>query len=654
MAQAAAVSHPVLVAGGGPTGVRIAQELSRRGADVILLNAERWKPYNRVKLTPLLSGEAQVGQVYLPELYPGPGRVTRFDGVALTDIDLETRRALTSTGRIFHYSELVLALGSRAFIPNIPGRDLDGVYAFRDFNDAEALLARSMSARNVCVIGGGLLGLEAARGMAGRGANVTIVEHAARLMPRQLDADAAKVLSERISDLGIVQFTGQPIREITGEARVDGVALGDGTKIACDTVIVCAGVRANTQLAAGVGLRHNRGILVDDQMQTSDPHIYAVGECAEHNGIVQGLVGPCYDQAMVAAKAISGEEAVYKGSIPVTKLKVLGADVFSVGDFDSLSQAPGTRTYLYEEPENGIFRRIFVRRGRIEGALGVGEWPEVSRIQHAVTKRQSVYFWNLWQFQRTGTLWKVREGSVAAWPRDAVVCNCTGVSKGAILDAITLGSTSLTELRATTSANTVCGSCKEHVQELLGQGASAPEPVRWWKILLGLSGLGAVVALLTLMVPKIPLRETFVVGDLFTSLWFDTEFKQISGYSLLGISAVAALISFRKRIKALAKLGTYDVWRIAHLVLGLAAALGLVWHTGFRLGSNLNLLLMLSFLLTLITGAAAGLITGGEHELREKGVGGATPRAIPLWLHIIGVWPLPVLLAFHILSVYIY
>ncbi|MEO1292978.1 MAG: FAD-dependent oxidoreductase [Pseudomonadota bacterium] len=645
---------PVLIAGGGPSGSRAAQELSQRGVPVVLLNAERWQPYNRVKLTPLLSGEAQLGQVYVPEATWRTGKVERFDGVSLVDIDIEGRRALTSTGRVIHYSDLVLALGSRAHMPNIPGRDLPGVYVFRNFDDVEALRARSMSARRVVVIGGGLLGLEAARGMSALGAEVTIVEHEARLMPRQLDDEGAAMLAKRIEALGVQHRTGVAIRAIEGDGLVDGVSLADGTSLACDTVIVCTGVRANIQIAAALGLKHGRGITVDDQMQTSAPNIYAVGECAEHAGVVCGLVGPCYDQVAVAVAAICGDDAAYTGSTPATKLKVLGADVFSVGAFESVSQMPGARSYTYRDDAESLYRRIFVRNGRLLGAIGVGEWPEVSQVQRAVGEAARVYPWQLWRFERGGALWGEGEDSVATWPRDAIVCNCTGVKKGAIQDAITLGAGSIDEIRAATSANSVCGTCKVHLQDLLGEGAQ-PEAARWWRSLLILSGVAALAALATLLLPRIPFRDTFVVGDIFNQLWLDSQMKQISGYTLLGISAVAALISLRKRIFWLRRLGGYDWWRIGHLVLGLAAALGLVWHTGLRLGSNLNMLLMLSFLLTLVTGAVAGLITGGEHELRERRLAtGKNPRAVPLWLHVIGVWPLPILLIFHILSVYMY
>ena len=654
---AVANQNVIVIIGGGPIGTRAAQELSRSGFHVILLNAERWRPYNRVKLTPLLAGETQLGQIYASEYAPRPGKINRYDSVSAIDIDRENKQVLASNGRTYFYSKLIFALGSRAFIPNIEGSKLSGVFSFRNFDDVEALIARSMSARNVVVIGGGLLGLEAARGMAKRGAKVTVVEHENRLMPRQLDLAAGNTLKDRIEAIGIDVVVNQRVQSIDGDTRAENITLGNGDTIKADTVIVCTGVRANTQLPAAIGLAHNRGVIVNDQMRTSDPDIYAIGECAEHNEHVYGLVGPGYEQTNIAVADINGDESnIYLGSTPTTKLKVVGADVFSIGDFESIEQQPGIKSYTYRDIETDVYRRLLVSRGKLVAALGVGDWPEATKLQQAVGDKISVWPWQIWSFQRSGQLWKGADDSVATWPKEAIICNCTGVTKGAISDAITLGASNLDDVRSATSANSVCGSCGPLINELLGQGDMKPEPVKWWKALLIISGLGALAALATLLLPRIGMADTYIVDDFWFDLWFDTIWKQYSGYTLLGLSVAAAIIGLRKRIGFLSKLGNYQAWRLIHLIIGFAAALVLVWHTGFRLGSNFNLLLMLSFVITLIFGAIAGLITGGEHELKERGfsANNAKPRTFPMWVHIIAVWPLPVLIAIHVLVVYMY
>ncbi|MGE0230554.1 MAG: FAD-dependent oxidoreductase [Flavobacteriaceae bacterium] len=652
---AAQTVRPVVIAGGGPVGIRAAQELSRLGFHVVLFNAERWRPYNRVKLTPLLAGESQIGQIYLDNDFPGPGRVDRYDGVSVVDVQRDVRKVLTSTGRVVPYSYLVLALGSRAFVPTIPGVHLSGIYAFRNFDDAEALLARSMSARRVVVIGGGLLGLEAARGMSRRGAQVTVVEHENRLMPRQLDEAAGAALRARIEALGIAVLPGERVASIDGTSRVEAVSLASGPILKADTVILCTGVRANIQLPSAIGLQFGRGVKVDDEMRSSDPFIYAVGECAEHEGVVQGLVGPGFEQALAAVASIAGRPVPYRGSTPATKLKVLGADVFSMGDFESMAQAPGVRNHVWRGGD-GSYRRIFTERGKLVAALGIGAWPEASQLQERVQRRALLQPWNIWSFRRNGTLWRAQEASVSAWPREAIVCNCTGVNKGAIADAVTLGAQSLEDVRAATSANSVCGTCQPLVLELLGQGAAKPEPVRWWRWLVGISLVAALLGLAMLLLPPVPLSQEFRPGEVLRSIWFDSVWKQWSGFFLLGATALAAALGLRRRIGALSRLGSYQAWRLVHLAVGLAAALLLVWHTGFRLGANLNLMLMISFIAALVFGAVTGLVTGGEHELRAREIVGASakPRSLPFWAHVLALWPLPVLLMIHILSVYTY
>lgn len=654
---AAAEQLPIVVVGGGPIGMRMVQELSRCGASVILFNAERQRPYNRVQLTPLLAGEAQIGALFPNEEFANPAHVDRYDGVSVIEIDRAAKEVLTSTRRVVRYSKLVLALGSRAFVPNVPGTDLSDVFTFRDFDDVEALIARSMAARNVAVIGGGLLGLEAARGMSNRGASVTVIEHENRLMPRQLDEGAADLLRSRIEALGTHVRTGQRVEAIEGDSRVERLVLADGTHLSVDTVIFCTGVRANTQLASGIGLSFGRGVQVNAQMQTSDPDIYAVGECAEHEGVVYGLIGPGFEQVRIAAEAIMGVEDVqYPGSVPVTKLKVLGAEVFSMGDLESVEQQTAVTSLVWQDPERGMYRRIFIRRGRLMGALGVGTWPEATQLQQAVGRQASLNVWNRWSFQRNGHLWGERDDGIAAWPGTAIVCNCTGVTKGSISEAIAEGSETLDAVRAATSANSVCGSCKPLILELLGNDTTAPEPVRWWQMMLWASGIAAVLVLATLILPRVPLRDTFVSGDIWFSMWFDTVWKQWSGYILMGLTTAAALLGMRRRIGFLRWLGGYDSWRMVHLGIGIFAVIGLFAHTGFRMGSGLNFWLMFSFSMSLVFGALAGLTTGGEHKLLEQGVGSAKapPRTVPHWLHVLALWPLPVLLLFHVLSVYSY
>lgn len=641
----------VVVIGGGPVGSRAAVALADGGADVTLLSSETFQPYNRVKLTPLLAGDVQFGQITTPELTAPDAGVKVKLGLRATAIDSEAHIVTTADGQVWSYDKLIVATGSHAFVPGIPGRDLPGVYTFRSAEDAQALLARSISARRIVVIGGGLLGLEAARGMERRQAHVTVVEHEGRVMPRQLDDDASALLERKISELGVDLRTGVAVREITGDTRVETVHLADGTELPCDTVIVCTGVRANIQLARDARLPFGRGIIVDDTMCTADPDIYAIGECAEHERIVHGLVGPGFEQADVAVSHILGRPARYQGSLPATKLKVIGAEVFSIGNIERLEVTPGVSSHIWAG--ESAYRRIFLWRGRIVGAIAVGGWPQASRVQSAVRHEVQVYPWMLYRFRKSGLLWSDADDDIATMPDAATVCNCTGVSCGRLREAVADGATSVETLSQMTGAGMVCGSCVPMLEELVSAGGT-PKPVRLYRALLGFSALAALAALVLMLAPRVPYPERFDAESLRVWLWRDNIVRQWSGFFLLAVTLVAMVIGLRKRLRFMDRLGGYDGWRLVHLGIGLLAALALVAHTGLRPGSNLNLMLFAFFSAVLVLGAIAGLSTGGDHMLRARRIGTARKpaRRLPTWLHILAVWPLPVLILAHVLTSY--
>ncbi|MBO6868112.1 MAG: NAD(P)/FAD-dependent oxidoreductase [Thalassococcus sp.] len=643
----------IIVVGGGPVGVRTGQLLAKSGHYVTLLSDEAHKPYNRVRLTPLLGGDVQFGEIELDDVSDVDGSLAVLTGMRVMRIDRDKKEVVTGDGSSWPYDKLVLATGSSAFVPGIQGRDLPGVFTFRTADDASALLARSFSARNVVIIGGGLLGLEAARGLQKRQCNVTVIEHEGRLMPRQLDVEAGELLKKRIQKIGVAVKTGVPVSEIEGETRVSAVSLGDGTRIECDTVVICTGVRANVGLAQNSGLAFNRGIRVNDQMQTTDENIYAVGECAQHDGRMYGLVGPGYAQAEVAAKTIDGEAAEFHGHIGATKLKVIGADVFSAGDVEQLETRPNVKSHVWRDGDS--YRRIFIERGKLVGAIAIGAWDQVSRIQDAVQSGAVVYPWMNFRFYKEGSFWSALEPEASDLPDSATICNCTGVSCGQIRAAISNGAGSEDEIGVQTGAGTVCGTCRPVLAELIDAGAP-PKPVSFSKPLIAISAVAVLMALIPILIGAVPLPASYDADSLRTWLWRDNIVKQWSGFILLGVMLAAMLIGLRKRIRFFDRFGGYDGWRLVHLAIGLLAVAGFFAHTGFRLGSNLNFLLGITFILTLILGAAAGLATGGDHALRAKRIGTARKpaRRLPTWGHILAIWPLPVLILLHVLVVYAY
>ncbi|MGH1356474.1 MAG: FAD-dependent oxidoreductase [Thalassovita sp.] len=649
--QGAQATSPVLVIGAGPVGIRAAQELTQRGLTVTVLSTEVVTPYNRVRLTPLLGGDVQFSEISLLEQEEADLPYTLRSGQRVVRIDPGFKHVVTASGAVWPYETLVLATGSSAFIPRIPGREIPGVYTFRTADDASALIARSFSSRHVAVIGGGLLGLEAARGMRQRQCKVTVIEHETHLMPRQLDQVAGAQLSKNIEELDVTVRTGVAVKEILGQDRVTGLMLSDGMRVDCDTVIICTGVRPNIDLAREARLHISAGITVGDQMQTSDPHIYAVGECAEHRGQLFGLVGPGYAQAQVAAETISGQTAVFAGTAPTTKLKVIGAEVFSVGEIEQLEVQANVRSHTWHQGD--LYRRIFIDRGKIVGGLAVGKWDQASRVQDAVQQGATIYPWMLFRFRKNGEIWPTGDQTPDEMPDSATLCNCTGVTCGQVRGAMAGGCATPADVSAQTGAGTVCRTCLPLLAEMVDAGAE-PEPLPLWKPVLGLSLMATLVALFPILLGYIPLPTSYDPDSLRVWLWQDNIVKQYSGFILLGLTLTAFAIGLRKRFRFMDRLGGFDGWRLVHIGIGVATLAGLFAHSGFNLGSGWNLALGLVFVGAVLIGSVAGLATGADHELRARRIGSARkpPRKLPTWLHILALWPLPVLILFHVLASY--
>jgi nitrite reductase (NADH) large subunit len=415
--------------------------------------------------------------------------------------------------------------------------------------------------------------------------------------------------------------------------------------IACDTVLVATGIRPTIELARAAGLHLGRGISVDDRLLTSDPYIYAVGECAEHRKRVYGVVAPGFEQAAVAAHSIAGGKSNYRGSVVATRLKVLNLPVFSVGAVTEEEMPDFRREWRYGEEK--VYRKLVTWRGELVGAVVIGACNDVSRLQEAVTRRRRVWPWQMLRFMRSGTLWPEAElGSVATWPATATVCNCTGVTRGAIGAAIANGCATVESVSARTGASSVCGSCRPLLAELVGSPAPTG-PVWGSGVLLGSAGVALVAAVMALVLTA-PYPSTVQVAWQWDVLWRDSAWKQASGFTVLGLSAVGLLLSLRKRLRRFA-FGEFPLWRVAHALLGALTLIGLAVHTGGRLGANLNFALMISFLGLVAVGAVAGSVIALEHRL---GARATSLRRTWLWSHIVFSWPIPVLLTFHVLKTY--
>lgn len=639
----------IIIVGSGPVGLRCISELEKQEFQdaVTCFGGEEWLPYNRVRLSEFVSGAMDIDELELPRAYQDCEWADFQLNRPITHIDRENHCVTTDDGESYPYSKLVLAVGASAHMPNIEGMKTPGVYSFRDLNDAQTLLSRRTRAQQVVVIGGGLLGIEAARAMRVFNTQVTIIEHSTHLMYSQLDLEAGGYLLRYIESQNIEVLTERHVTRIQGRDKVESLLLDNGQEIPCDTLIVAAGIHPNVALAREAGLKVHRGIIVNDALQTSDPNIYAIGDCAEHNEIVYGLVGPGYEQAAVAAAHVCGKPVNYQGSMAATSLKVAGCEVFSIGDVDRMRDT-GT-DLVYEDGDSEIYRRLLVDRDRVWAAVAIGPWVERQRIQDAVLQKRRVWPWSLWRFRKEGDLWNESdEIDVSTWPHNAIICNCMGVTRGQLTHSIGEGCSSIECLAKGTGASTVCGSCKGNLQNLLGSSAAA-EPVTGWRWLSGFSLLGLMIILVYLVWPGVAMQESVISPWQWDKLWRDDLYRQITGFSLLGVAVLISLISLRKRFTWL-RLGEYASWRLVHVVLGVLAAVILLIHTGAHLGENLNFYLMFCFVGLMLAGIALSGMMSVEHHM-STGMASRVRKSL-VWAHIILLWPVPILLAFHILNAY--
>ena len=480
----------LVVIGNGMAGARTVEEiLARGGADlftVTMFGDEPYGNYNRILLSHVLSGEESHEEIFLNSLeWYQENQITLHAGVRVTRIDRHAHVVISDDGQVTPYDQLIIATGSRSFMPPMDGLYLPdgsllpGVFAFRTIDDTRNMIdyaSRDEHSRAV-VVGGGLLGLEAARGLQSHGITVDVVHSGKHLMNAQLGRDGGEVLRRSMASLGIGIFTGTRTTAVWGPDRVRGVRLRDETEITCDLVVVAAGIRPNTEVAVTSGFTVERAIVVDDQMRTvDDDDVYAVGECVQHRGEVYGLVAPLWEQAVVLADQITGADptAAYLGSRTATKLKVAGVEVASMGLTEPERETD--EHIVFSEPKRGVFKSIVIRDDKIVGATLLGDSTKVAFLQQAFDRGLPL------PAERVELMFDLgappAEVGVAELADDAQVCNCNGVSKGDICGAVKNGCSSVAAVMDKTRAGKGCGSCKllvKQVVEFASDGAVEEE-----------------------------------------------------------------------------------------------------------------------------------------------------------------------------------
>jgi nitrite reductase (NADH) large subunit len=465
------IPHLVVV-GNGMAGVACVEQILKHAEKfrITIFGDETHTNYNRILLSSVLAGEKSLDDITLhtPAWYRDHGIALRL-GVRIVDVDSNASTITGDDGSVTRFDKLLLATGSSPVIPPIAGTDKDGVFVFRNMADTRGLLERSRPGAHAVVIGGGLLGLEAARGLQVQGCQVSVVHLLDTLMERQLDPAGGSYLTRKMERLGIRVLLNRRSSAILGNGHVEGLEFHDGERIEASLVVIAAGIRPNAELGRRAGVTVNRGIVVNDYMETSHPDIFAVGECVEHRGVCYGLVAPLLEQGKVLAATITGNRGPqYNGTVEASKLKIMGVDVFSAGDFRETTSDDGVETEAvrYEDSSLGVYKKLVLAGGKLKGVILVGDASDSHRYMDwlrtgadLAAKRRHLLFPD--PVEDAGL-------DVAQMPDSDTICGCLGVSKGDIIHAIhERGVNTMAQLKECTRASTGCGSCTTLCEQLL-------------------------------------------------------------------------------------------------------------------------------------------------------------------------------------------
>lgn len=456
----------IVLVGNGMAGIRSLEEiikLEKNKFELTVFGSEPHPNYDRIQLSKVLQGDTTVEDITLHDWnWYEKNQITLYTGETVIKVDTENQIIYSNQNRAVEYDKLILATGSLPFILPLPGADKKGVTAFRNIEDCQKMIEYSAHYKRAAVIGGGLLGLEAARGLLNLGMKVDVIHIFDYLMERQLDKTAGKLLQKELESQGMNFLMNKQTEAIVGENRVEGIRFKDGELLEADLVVMAVGIKPNVQLARESGIPVNRGITVNDYMETGIQNVFAVGECAEHREVVYGLVSPLYEQGKALAKKICelpGEG--YKGSTLSTKLKVSGVDVFSAGE---INENTNTKTIKEFNDYQGTYKKILIEEGQISGAVLFGNTSESSKLLRMINQRSDIDDYLESKKTEDGGV-----SLVAGFPDEEIICGCNGVTKADIVEAIqSQGLTTFEEVKGCTSASRSCGGCKPLVTDLLG------------------------------------------------------------------------------------------------------------------------------------------------------------------------------------------
>jgi nitrite reductase (NADH) large subunit len=460
----------LVMIGNGMAGVRTIEEIIKLAPthfDITIFGNEPHPNYNRIQLSYVLQGEKSLQDIIMNDWnWYSDNNITLYTNEAIKSIDITNKQVISEQGRVVAYDELIIATGSSSFILPVPGADKQGVIGFRDIQDCEMMIKSAKQYKKAVVIGGGLLGLEAAKGLLNLGMEVDVVHLTPYLMERQLDAEASQMLKTQLETEGMNFLLEKQTVEILGDERVTGLRFQDGSEVNADLIVMAIGIRPNIQLAKDSDIFVNRAIVVDDFLETSVPHVYAVGECAEHREITYGLVAPLYEQGRVLAAHLTGiQTKPYEGSVTGTQLKVSGVDLFSAGE---INDDPSTKAIKVHNEFDGIYKKILIRNQTIVGIVLYGDTKDSTKLYKMLSQKEDITGMTSVSLLSSGCCGSTDTSDVAIMADEDLVCGCNGVTKGTIVEAIrTKDLKTVDEVGGCTNAGRSCGRCKSLISDIL-------------------------------------------------------------------------------------------------------------------------------------------------------------------------------------------
>lgn len=652
----------LVVVGNGNVSFWLLKKLGEKGYfarnRVIVFSEEAVPAYDRISISQIFEG-ADLGSISFAssDQYGAAGIELHLDD-PVEAIDTKTSTVRSRSGKSVAYDQLVFATGSRSFLPPIEGVENPNVFTYRSIQDVQEIMDRARASTSACVIGGGFLGVELVECLQKLGLTVHIIEQNPGLFPRQMDQICGQKVATILESKGVHVHLMRRCQRIRRHGEQLLLEFKDQEVLLVDMIIFAVGIRPRDELARAAGLRLGPlgGIAVNSSMETSDPKIFAIGECVYLANKIYGLVSPGYQMAEVLASCLTGIRREFIDQTQAFSQSCFGIRLTSFGQ-----HASGKAIQFESSTASGlVYRKLLVKEGRLVGAYGVGDWPEISRIQKLVDQKASLSGKQIRSFEEQGSIGSslTLDCPLQDWPNDAIVCNCLSLSKGYLCQRVARDNLNAEQLIAQTRASTVCGQCQPLVMQLArkeGAVSSSPFSKRGFSVngLALASALSLFGTLAFLAWPSIPVPASYEQAE--PRLWVllqNRTFQELSGFTVMGFSLAALLFSLRKRTLLFGRKDSMKLWYILHAVLGFLGLVAMVVHSGGTVGSHLNAVLALVFSLTIALGGLAGL--GMTLSNRMSVQNGRLLRTGLAWTHILVFWIYPLLLLLHVFSSYYY